>query len=664
MPHSVMNSPARHRTTTVALVVLLLALHVVLAFRGVIGRSATTDEIPHLTAGCAYWQFNDYRLQPENGNLPQRWGALVPYLNGARLDPSARSFDWSTSMVWLIGQHFLFESGQNTDFLLLTGRTAMLFWGVAAGLLVFAWSRALWGRTAGLFSLTLYVVSPTTLAHAPLITSDMCAAVCLLAATGAIAMACRTTNLKWTLLAGLATGLACVAKFSATLLVPIAGLLLIAALVRTWRPGSEVNRTKAALRLAFSTSGAALVSILAIWAFFGWRYESTHPTLPALQSFYLPWDKVLDAGGWSAHVIALLRSAQLLPEAFLYGLTHVLFFANERGAFLAGSYSTTGWWWFFPFAFAVKSTTGEIGIAFALAVRVALKALRLAPCAKWRAVLDSQLLPLLVFGLVYGGAALGSNLNIGHRHLLPLYLVLFIGAGALVAQGQPRALRVTALVLLLASGLESGIRHPHALAFFNAIAGGPSNGWQLLADSSLDWGQDLPALAKWIQTHRHDDEQIYLSQFGAADSRYEGIDGELLSPYFSLGEKRTWIELKPGLYCLSATMLQDVYGPKPGLWDLEAEQDYQNLKLVARAKLAAKEWSAEIPSVGLHLDHPLWLLDRLRFARICQYLRIRPPDAVINHTQFVFRLSAREIEVLVDRPFSELAALMEQVERN
>src|SRR5207253_3699624 len=35
---------------------------------------------------------------------------------------------------------------------------------------------------------------------------------------------------------------------------------------------------------------------------------------------------------------------------------------------------------------------------------------------------------------------------------------------------------------------------PHYLSYFNAAAGGPQEAWRYLADSNIDWGQDLPAL--------------------------------------------------------------------------------------------------------------------------------------------------------------------------
>jgi hypothetical protein len=33
--------------------------------------------------------------------------------------------------------------------------------------------------------------------------------------------------------------------------------------------------------------------------------------------------------------------------------------------------------------------------------------------------------------------------------------------------------------------------HPHYTAYFNELAGGPSNGWRYLSDSNVDIGQDI-----------------------------------------------------------------------------------------------------------------------------------------------------------------------------
>src|ERR1700722_10328694 len=84
-------------------------------------KSLTFDEIAHLTAGYSYWTNRDYRLQPESGNLPQRWEAL-PLLTGEFSFPSVEQTAWSYSNVWEMGRQFFFETGNDVNAMLFRGR--------------------------------------------------------------------------------------------------------------------------------------------------------------------------------------------------------------------------------------------------------------------------------------------------------------------------------------------------------------------------------------------------------------------------------------------------------------------------------------------------------------------------------------------------------------
>ncbi|PYL32232.1 MAG: hypothetical protein DMF35_08765, partial [Verrucomicrobia bacterium] len=116
----------------------------------------------------------------------------------------------------------------------------------------------------------------------------------------------------------------------------------------------------------------------------------------------------------------------------------------------------------------------------------------------------SNLNPLAMFALIYGAIAITSQLNIGHRHLLPIYPALFIGCGAVVdlaSKNRTAILTTTVGIILFWQIGESLAIRPNYLAYFNEVAGGPSRGYQHLADSSVDWGQDLPALKTWLDNH-------------------------------------------------------------------------------------------------------------------------------------------------------------------
>lgn len=653
------------------IVTALLALHWWLGVSALIGTGVTNDEPVHMTSGYCYWHFDDYRMQPENGNLPQRWAALPLLTMHLHLDPAKEPLLWHVSQQWRIANRFLFLSGNDADYMVFCSRAVMALWSVGAALLVFFWSRRLWGDAGGIFSLALYVVSPTMLAQGSLATSDMCGAFWLVAATGAWWRASR--EMRWTtlLVSCAATGLAFVAKFSAVLLVPVFILLIIwqvvapQPLTAAWRLRGAAPRVirsrlgKAGL-LAGLFAANAVAAWAIIWTFFGWRYNAFSPALPVAWHFYLPTALIVGKSGLiNASILAGFKW-KLFPQAFIHGFAHVRFQAEQRAAFLLGRYSNTGWWWFFPYAFLVKSTVGEVLVTGALILGAAMRWGRPGVPRLERFRDDCyRLAPLLTLGVVYGTFSLMSHLNIGQRHILPMYPLLFIMAGALMTISIDRWLRRTAVILLLLSSVESFWIRPHYLAFFNFLSGGPSQGWRQLVDSSLDWGQDLPALGKWVHAHRRPGEPVYLSYFGADNPRYEGLGWAIeLSPYYTYGRPRRWVELRPGLYCISATLLQDVYSPFRGPWTKDREGYYQHLLKKMRAQLAAGTRSPYIPQFDEGPNSPLWQLDRLRFARLCTYLRLRKPDAVINYTIFVYRLSAHEVHVAVDGSAPQLARMM------
>ena len=658
-----------HRLPSVvvtAAVAALLALHWWLAVSATLGESVTADETAHLTGGYCYWRFNDYRLQPENGNLPQRWGALPLLLERPRLEPAAAPEWWSLSHVWLISQQFFFASGNDTDFMLATARATMALWSVATGLLVFGWSRRLWGDAGGLFSLTLYTFSATTLAHGPLVTSDMTVTFFLLAATGAFWRHLQRLDGCSLALSLAATALTCVAKFSFILLLPVYALLVVwrlvepAPLVVIWR-GKERQFASGWAKFTAMASSAVFHGVtawLVIWAFFGFRYSAFAPGLPPGWKFYMPWQVILPASGLWPTFIAHARMWRILPEAFLQGLAYVRYAAGERGAFLNGDYSVTGWVAFFPYAFMVKTYLAELG-AFTLGLGV--MAARWWKAGGGLIVKDlRRIAPLVVLFAIYWAFSLASHLNIGHRHILPVYPILFILAGVIVRPATSRWLSGAAVALAGLAAVESLAIRPHYLAYFNVLAGGPANGWRHLVDSSLDWGQDLPGLAQWLRSHRQPGEPVYVACAGMSDFRYEGIPGEPLAPYYYHYRPRRWQELKPGLYCVSATMLQDVYSPFRGQWTPAKEAGYQQLLRQMRMAIAVGTRDTLIAEFGNGSSKPLWDLDRLRFARLAQYLRLRRPEAMIGYSILIYRLSAEEVHAAVNGTAAELADAMER----
>ena len=301
-------------------------------------------------------------------------------------------------------------------------------------------------------------------------------------------------------------------------------------------------------------------------------------------------------------LLSTARRFHLLPEAYIYGLGLTVQFASERAAFLNGRFATTGWWWYFPYAFVGEDDDPGmiVGLLALAGARRAMEAWRpgsaLAGARDRRASMPARRCSRSC--VVYWDFALTTHLNIGHRHLLPIYPALCILAGgaafwiqplfertpeggaadrtrpAAAARAGPRRRRrrrrasngagVATVVLLAWHVGESVDIRPNYLAYFNQLAGGPSQGYKHLADSSLDWGQDLPALKQWLDgegLQQPGDESRLPVVLRHRSSRVLRHPGDTCSPGFiDRRPPQAPAPLGAGVYCISATVL-DVIEP-------------------------------------------------------------------------------------------------------
>lgn len=636
----VAHPPSLAFLTTLA--VVLAVLHAVMAVTAMVAKSVTADEIAHLTAGQAYNTRGDYRLQPENGNLPQRLAALPLTLAGDPLPPTTLEI-WKTADVWKYGRLFFFGGSLPTGERLFLGRAVIALVSAATSLLVFCWSRALFGWAGGFLSLGLFVFCPTFLAHGALATSDVTMAFFFLAAVGAWWGHLTNPGARWATISAATLGLAFVAKFSAVLLPP---MLATIGLVWAWGEAQANGWRRPLLRLARSTAIHGVIAWAVIWCFYGFRFSPFAPELAEGATFNHGWGWLLSGIGLPAKIIWRLKEWRILPEAWLHGLTFVLQFSRARGAFMSGEYSVTGWVVFFPWAFLIKTPLPLMLLVLTGAV-AALRRIFTRPIGATLPRLR-PLTPLAALFVVYGVTSLLSHLNIGHRHILPMYPVLFIAAGWLARGLDARRPLVAAYlaVLLLWHAGESWRARPHYLAYFNQIVGGSSNGWRHLVDSSLDWGQDLPGLKAWLDAHARG-EKVFLSYFGTGDARYEGISATAL-PTLPNPESRKWHALAPGIYAISATMLQHVYSDFRGEWTLGFEREFQQLRPLEPSLLAFQHRPDRRAALLQEAPEQNWTTawkryEALRFARLCHYLRVRRADASIGHSILVYRLNAAEI---------------------
>lgn len=657
------------RLVEMAMVALLLLTGFGLTLSGAWNKSPAVDEVSHLTAGVSYWRTGDFRLNSEQGKFPQAWAAL-PVAFGPFKFPSLDQVAWWRSDEWTLGHQFLFGIGNDAQSMLRRGRAMVALLGVILGLVVYLWSRRLFGVAGGLVSLVACVFSPALLAHGGLTTSDMALAMSLTLATGAWWAVLHRVSPGTVLGSAAATALVFVTKASAFVLIPIL-LALLVVRIAAGRPLSVCMGRSASVaarwRQGLVLGGVGLVHlavvVLVIWACFGFRYSPFKQAEPGRDRYGESWEELLAKPSAATELIVWAKTHRVLPDGYLWGIAEAHVNAEHRRAFLAGRYSLEGWWYFFPFCVLVKTPLYFFGL-LALALGAAIRRSRRSPLETgiscgWHGVYE--LVPLLTLLAVYGVVLLMTRLNVGHRHALALYppmLILAGGAGWWFTDaGTARRLggAVTGLLLILAP-VVAFRTWPNYLAYFNPAAGGPAHGYQLLVDSSLDWGQELPALRRWLDRHEKESSAapVYLSYFGVGSPAYYGVNAVPL-PNYAIDDPSRFAELKAGIYCISATMLQAVYLTPMGKWCRQYEEDYQ----AGLNELRDHPESFRASSSPETAREKLRLLEELQFARLAAFLRHRKPDDHVNHAILIYRLSEKDLEAALHGVPAELHATNE-----
>jgi len=144
-------------------------------------------------------------------------------------------------------------------------------------------------------------------------------------------------------------------------------------------------------------------------------------------------------------------------------------------------------------------------------------------------------------------AAQSSPMQLGIRYILPAipFAILFISQSAQGLSWEKSSRTRTAIVGVLVCWMVLSIRyHPHHLAHFNELAGGPLGGRKHLLDSILDWGQDLQGLKKYLEVQ-------HLGEIGVA--YFGGIRPELIG----IGHRSVPVHLpQPGIYAVSASLAE------------------------------------------------------------------------------------------------------------
>lgn len=356
---------------------------------------------------------------------------------------------------------------------------------LALGLLIYLWAEEMFGFVAGVFALAMFVVDPNVLANGAMVTTDVGAACCFVAAMYSFYRYCKRPRWARLAVAGVALGVALSAKYTGIFLVPMLGLVVVleGVMARDWR---VLWRRLAALVVV------GLVAWVVVWGFYGFRYKAApvgKELNPALEPYLARMHNQRDA-----KVLRAMAKVRVLPEGYLWGLENTKETEWDDPSYFWGKVWRHGNWEYFPVALLIKST---------LAVLILIA---LAPLA-WRWGMGArgrEMVFLLVPVGVYLGISMNSDMDIGARHLLPVWAFLYVLVGGTAAVLLERDVRWGFVLagLLVWQVATSVSVSPAYMAYGNEAWGGPARVDRYLGDANTDWGQQLKAVKAYLE-ERH-----------------------------------------------------------------------------------------------------------------------------------------------------------------
>jgi 4-amino-4-deoxy-L-arabinose transferase-like glycosyltransferase len=475
-------------------------------------NSATWDEPDHIYA--AYMQATrlDFGLNPEHPPLIKYLGALPLLKMQFKMPPMEdRPYRLQEAAG---GREFLF--GNDANDILFRVRLATSAITILLALIVFLAAQELFGTGAGLIALALIAFDPTLLAHSALMTTDAGGACFMFCSIYAFYRYAKSPSIARLALAGLVVGLALASKHSSVLIFP---MLFVLAFVEVLWPRAPLpwevvaSRGRRFLRYAAALIAIALLSVGVLWASYDFRFAARvdglrlNPPLTA-QLARIP-------SPFEGDLLAAAARLHLLPESYIYGFAHVLIQSRAFTSFLLGTIYPHPVWFYFPVAMVIKSTLTFL-ILFALSL-CSIAACRPRP---WRGFVY-----MAAPAAIYMTFAMAGGMNIGVRHVLPIYIFLSVLIGGAVRNLVLRNRRwlYAVVALLLFQAVSVARVFPAYISYANEAAGGPARVHELLSDSSSDWGQQLISVKRYVDAHGIKDCWFAYFGQGVADFSYYGI---------------------------------------------------------------------------------------------------------------------------------------------
>ncbi len=532
-----------------AVIAVLILFMIIQEVISITQNSLTSDENLYIGAGKEIFETGNLRTVVVMAHPP-----LSYYIGSIFLIPLKFEKRIWQNHDWKRGQDLIFHSGYDPNKIIFFSRLPFVFLSVFLALYVLKWATELYGVKSGIIALFLYSFNPSIIAYSGIVITDFTVAAMMFIAIYYFWKLFKEPSRKNLILSGIFLGFALLSKITAILLIFIFTILGIICIYHGKYKISIKKLIKNLLIMLF-------ISFLLIFSFYGFQFGTLSNSLPS--EFYV--DKARQelskAGFFSKQLIYIYDNVPLPIPSYIGEIGYLFYISSQPNpGYIFGRVTNNVVWYYVYVTFLLK--TGITLLIFLAMLFVFRKRLPqkdlLTNLSLW--------LPIL---LVFANFSLTNKIS-GVRHILLVYPFMFILVSNLVnvkLNKQKKYIFIIS-VLLFYYALSAILIAPHYMAYISEIFLGPNNAHKIIVGSSIDHGQDLYRLKKYMD--KNNIKKIKLSYFGQADPKDYNISYEYLpSPNFfvwvpdykipPLNERKEDCSEKKELIAISITNLKNVY---------------------------------------------------------------------------------------------------------
>lgn len=502
---------------------IIIALASAIAITSAWHDSPIVDEIPHIGAGYSYVAGHTYKFNPEHPPLAKDLAglALLPLKIDSVILNGTFQGNWPSDIhgQWNFGRALIYSSGTDPIKIVHFAKLPLMLFFIFSAILIFIWTKKIYSPRSALLAVFLFALSPTVIAHSRFVTTDVPALFGILFATYFFTryIKSNTTTNFW--LASISFGVAMLTKFSTILLVPY---FIIIVIVWTWIHEQRFfyPTVRGLIKTGLIIVAGFVIIVGPVYQLHLLKYSGAQQKA----------DATITLGNYGSPLIAnaiiWASDKPIIRPLAEYGLGLAMVSQRAEGGnrtYFLGQLSNSSFRSYFPIVYLLKEPIPLLILLFS-AVWFGLTSWfksRESIRNKFKDHFYEFVMALWI--IIYMAISIRSNLNIGIRHLMPIYGFIFIliagQIGNITHQFKPKKWFTIFTFILCGWYVGEFISvYPSYLAYFNQFAGGPSGGHRYVVDSNLDWGQDLWRLADYAEENKI--STMNLDYFGWADPAY------------------------------------------------------------------------------------------------------------------------------------------------